>query len=1642
MSGEKKGPMKKIKAFVQKARQTAKKIINTIKFFATPLGTVVGWIIFIVFAMLLLFVIVEVAATAFKKWFGYNTDYATYDSDLQVIQDLYASGYASQIDPNNFVNFKAFEYSVLLDASEYIRTQGQERFDLIENQGIYTKERDLYIEKYNGVDKYLKARGLDNEPENPAIKLLSVNSTTNQGHIDSKTLKEIVKKASEGETRNINVVEAAGRETESGETKGGNNRVSGPFLVYEFVYSQLAKTESDDTSDDATSTETSSEQTENTEDVSTNTETDTDTDEGLDDTVQVVDENGISYEESPADALQKFTDGELGGSVIPYIYVIREEIDYDFYFDKDNQPIEIPFLLNAFNSDLELSIERSKEINRATGGLPVTVWPDLNTSKEDGVYTWVPYYSDETNCTIYKIPLKTLIGRYMPRTELLHAWTMLKQNISQNSSLELTDENLKIINEVTEKIKQIYSEACLDGENTKIQEQTVTEKVVNDQNKTEEVEKTYTYEEDLTNKKSFVTFEKAGIETTRYLDFKENSKKISYVSDFVSAIAVDEEFSIMYKLKPPEFTAIDVAGTTQTMDTLPTNIKWLETTMSVSELGISGLKKTRYIPAYGNPKDGYTPPSSLHDGEEGYLIYAGEDRVSAIKNSILRAACEKLGADYETATINIGIKYCPVFKTEEIETAKMLEIEHRRMPILLVKSAITWARNIEYSHVIKQEMFEPTDPSYLVPKCVSSMGIHSFITSENTGAYRGKAYEEIFGFLQEKDVVSMLLTLETIADKGIDDCYEYMRELYKLVMASQDYSQTIDSGKINPGTYTYVYLQNSILYYNDKQSQAIYWQQLLGQRGAVDVLTKDEVENVRTRDPDIKWQILEYDKYEECGGKVYALNPYGSGYVRAYQQQAKTQRPNDPSINGAYDPGSHEGADLYGRNRIDSMIQQGESALDEYPGVSQKIFNYGLKQLEAIYTPAIAKEYFLKKLKEELLDMPIVAVAPGKVETVGFNGRSGFFVSILHDDEGTSTLYCHLKRWPNVAENDYVGAGTVIGYEGNTGRSGGTHLHFEIHKSNATAEERATGNTATNTVDPQYYIFPTFNPFYYEEKLEEEGLSLTSEYMTLYRTVYMADIEGESVGKGDLQRTTPELPLLESTSSLKLEQGKKELELNMTGNLDWAEKERHDLYIRKEFLDVNLAQQMGLLIADPELLAILYGYIPVKTDMAGGLPALTREELEYILKNWLSSRYPEEEFDWLMKNVFTDDTINKIIEAQNEYQVSAVFALAVGTLEQQLGLSYYRDSSKILGSPENCNIFSIKGSGVTYQNGAQWNRYPSYGDAFVGFSRLIAGKNYFEVGKFTIAAIGPTYCPTGNPPGSNWTNQVTTLVMEIMKYYTGSGWSMPGGCLWFGFNGELINAINNMMSWMNRGEPGLQYYYCAKRNTGFPPYNARRGEYVEDFSKLQPATRTTGCGNCSDADRPSNKGGTNASVPRTHCNYYVEVCLWQWARAKGLSHEEAYKKYVKGGSAPWQSYSESFKAVGDTDGIFQAVWLQKTRGQKPSGQDILYILGTIQPGDVLIYGNSKRDAGGSGWNPGHVEFYIGKENDKASFKNYNGNYSETEKYDIYTNGLAKIESLEKRISGGAGESLYLAAVLRPLPIGSTRNPSGTINTIN
>lgn len=77
---------------------------------------------------------------------------------------------------------------------------------------------------------------------------------------------------------------------------------------------------------------------------------------------------------------------------------------------------------------------------------------------------------------------------------------------------------------------------------------------------------------------------------------------------------------------------------------------------------------------------------------------------------------------------------------------------------------------------------------------------------------------------------------------------------------------------------------------------------------------------------------------------------------------------------------------------------------------------------------------------------PVRAPGEGTITQAGRRGSYGRYVQIKHNSE-YSTAYAHMSR---IDDKVYVGkkikAGDVIGYVGNTGRSTGPHLHWELIK--------------------------------------------------------------------------------------------------------------------------------------------------------------------------------------------------------------------------------------------------------------------------------------------------------------------------------------------------------------------------------------------------------------------------------------------------------------------------------------------------------------------------------------------------------------------------------------------------------------------
>jgi murein DD-endopeptidase MepM/ murein hydrolase activator NlpD len=106
---------------------------------------------------------------------------------------------------------------------------------------------------------------------------------------------------------------------------------------------------------------------------------------------------------------------------------------------------------------------------------------------------------------------------------------------------------------------------------------------------------------------------------------------------------------------------------------------------------------------------------------------------------------------------------------------------------------------------------------------------------------------------------------------------------------------------------------------------------------------------------------------------------------------------------------------------------------------------------------------------------PILAAGDGVIARASVMGGYGNVVDINHDATW-STRYGHLSRFaPGLRAGDRVTQGQVIAYSGNTGRSTGPHLHYEVRRMGQAINPMGVGVPTGRSLAPdQMARFNTF----------------------------------------------------------------------------------------------------------------------------------------------------------------------------------------------------------------------------------------------------------------------------------------------------------------------------------------------------------------------------------------------------------------------------------------------------------------------------------------------------------------------------------------------------------------------------------------
>lgn len=137
----------------------------------------------------------------------------------------------------------------------------------------------------------------------------------------------------------------------------------------------------------------------------------------------------------------------------------------------------------------------------------------------------------------------------------------------------------------------------------------------------------------------------------------------------------------------------------------------------------------------------------------------------------------------------------------------------------------------------------------------------------------------------------------------------------------------------------------------------------------------------------------------------------------------------------------------------------------------------------------------------------IRAAFSGKVRMVKYEAAGyGKYVVIRHNN-GLETIYGHMSAWL-VEENQVVKAGQPIGLGGNTGRSTGSHLHFETRLCGVALNPALLFDFRNQDVVADYYMFR-------KGSYEHESASANELRGKIGNGGYVAsDVRGETIPGG------------------------------------------------------------------------------------------------------------------------------------------------------------------------------------------------------------------------------------------------------------------------------------------------------------------------------------------------------------------------------------------------------------------------------------------------------------------------------------------------------------------------------------------------
>lgn len=224
------------------------------------------------------------------------------------------------------------------------------------------------------------------------------------------------------------------------------------------------------------------------------------------------------------------------------------------------------------------------------------------------------------------------------------------------------------------------------------------------------------------------------------------------------------------------------------------------------------------------------------------------------------------------------------------------------------------------------------------------------------------------------------------------------------------------------------------------------------------------------------------DSIRQTGNMVVVFNDRVNIYRKIYNDESDDLMEDHPADDLYNKIWSRERINVY-NTPIDSIP---DSVYIDCSKFCMPTFGY----ITSKFGPRRYRYHYGTDLKVQIGDT-VRSAFNGQVRIVNYESRGyGHYVVIRHDN-GLETVYAHLSK-VLVDENMRIYCGEPIGLGGNTGRSTGSHLHFETRYLGNAINPELLFDFENNTTKQDKYLITKKSSFYHHQ--EQQAMAQAQYY--------------------------------------------------------------------------------------------------------------------------------------------------------------------------------------------------------------------------------------------------------------------------------------------------------------------------------------------------------------------------------------------------------------------------------------------------------------------------------------------------------------------------------------------------------------------